>query len=42
MTTSIFLGLIFKLFRLPTVAMPLKDKIWFGSFNSNRIAFYYL
>lgn len=28
-------------FGLPTVAVPVGDKIWLGSFNSNRIAFYY-
>ena len=28
-------------FGLPTVAVPVKNKIWLGSFNSNRIAFYY-
>lgn len=34
MTISIFLG-------LPAVAAPVKDKIWFGSSNSNGMAFYY-
>jgi hypothetical protein len=34
MTISIFLG-------LSIVTVPVKDKIWPGSFNSNRIAFYY-
>jgi len=34
MTINIFLG-------LPAVAAPVKDKIWLGSFNSNRMAFYY-
>lgn len=28
-------------FGLPTVAVPVNDKIWLGSFHSNRIAFYY-
>ena len=28
-------------FGLPTVTVPVKDKIWFGAFKSNQIAFYY-